>query len=667
MAIFWPAMHNDFVCYDDGAYVTQNVHVQNGVTWESLKWALFNPVGGNWHPVTVWSHMLDCQLYGLKPWGHHFTSVMLHAINTALVFLLLQRLTGAAWRSTWVAALFGWHPLHVESVAWVAERKDVLCASFGLLALIFYVRYAKSRGTENKEPAAGKHNRGAAFFRSPFYWLAWIFFALGLFSKPMLVTWPFVLLLLDYWPLERFQPGRWRPLVAEKIPFFVLAAVGSVATFVVQKQCGEVMTVGIFPLDMRLENAAIAYCRYLGKFLLPTDLAIFYPHPGYWPPGLVLLAGVFLLGLTVLWYVKRARHPYLLMGWFWFGGTLVPVIGLVQVSDQAMADRYSYIPSVGLGIIAVWGAFGLARGRRGLVIAWALAGLAAAASCCVLTRQQLGYWRDSENLFRHALTVTKNNYVAHNFLGMALVDRKQIDAGLAEVREALRLRPDYLVAHNNLGIALTRNGQTDEAIGEFQTAIRLQPSNPEFHNNLGNLLAMQGQTADAIREFEETIRLKPDYADAYCNLGVTLAKNHQTDAAIRRFQQALQLKPTDAEAHNNLGTLFAKNNQTDAAISEFQATIRLKPETVEAHYNLGNAFFKRGQLGDAISEYQTVTNLRPDFAPAHYYLGIALLKQGKNSEAISEFQAAVRLKPDYMEASNKLAAALATGLAPVKQ
>ena len=621
IAIYWPVMRHDFVNYDDNLYVTANVHVQNGLTLENIKWACFNPVSRNWHPLTMWSHMVDCQLFGLKPWGHHLTSVLLHALNTALVFLLLRSMTGAFWRSALVAALFGLHPLHVESVAWVAERKDVLSTCFGLLSLIFYARYGRKRlAAEDRDVKA----RGVPALRLLDYLLALIFFALGLMSKPMLVTWPFVMLLLDYWPLERFKPASaWR-LLTEKIPFFALAAAVSVVTFVVQKRGGAVIAAETLPLGARSGNALISYCRYLGKLFWPTDLAVFYPHPGYWPLAKVLLAGGLIVGISVLLFVQRRRYPFLLMGWLWFCGTLVPVIGLVQVGGQAMADRYTYIPSLGVLVLAVWGVYELTKSWHYRVVALSVAGSTAVVLCLALTRQQLGYWKDSEALFRHALEVTENNYLAHLNLGSALDEKGQIDEAIREFQEAIRLKPDYALAHNNLGIALDRKGQIDEAISQFQEAIRLKPDYAEAHNNLGMALVKKGQIDEAIREFQEAIRLKPDYAEAHNNLGMALVRKGQIDEAIREFQEAIRLKPDYAEAHNNLGIALDKEGQIDEAIREFQEAIRLKPDYALAHSNLGIALVRKGQIDEAIREFQEAIRLKPDFAEAHNNLARAL-------------------------------------------
>ena len=673
IATYWPATHHDFVNYDDNIYVTSNVHVQNGLTVESIKWAFLNPVSANWHPVTMLSHMLDCQLFGLEPWGHHLTSLLLHALNTVLVFLLLRSMTGALWRSVLVAALFGVHPLHVESVAWVAERKDVLSAFFGLLALWTYARYVQKSEARGQKSDLRPLSSVLRPLASGFYWLSLFFFTLGLMSKAMLVTLPFVMLLLDYWPLERFAIYDLRftnfrsflshvtshtSLFLEKIPFFALAAAASVVTFVVQKQGGTVITVENLPLGARAANALISCCRYLGKMFWPADLAVYYPHPGYWPQAEVLLAGVFLCGTSALIFFGRRRYPFLLVGWLWFIGALVPVIGLVQVGGQSMADRYTYIPSLGVLILVIWGAYELARHWRYHVIALAVAGLAAIVLCIAMTRQQLGYWQDSETLFRHALKVTENNPLAHKTLGDALFDEGQTREAVSQYQEAIRLKPDDTLVHNNLGSALFKKGQTDEAISQYQEVIRLKPDYAEAHYNLGIALLKKGQTDEAINQYREAIRLKPGYAEARYNLGITLLKTGHTDEAISQFQETIRLKPNDADAYNNLGNALLNHGQTGAAISQFQEVIRLKPGDAVAHYNLGNALFNQGQTDGAISQFREAIRLKPDDAEAHYNIGVALLNRGQTDAAISQFQEAIRFKPDYVDAHYNLGVAL---------
>jgi len=611
MAVYWPATQHDFIGLDDPDYVTSNLHVQAGMTLENVEWAFVNPVSANWHPVTMLSLMLDSDLFGLKPWGYHLTNLLLHALNTALVFLLLRNLTGAIWRSALVAALFGLHPLHVESVAWVAERKDVLSTFFGLLALLAYARYAREQGAGSKEQEAIQNRSAFSFLLSPFYWLSLSFFTLGLMSKSMLVTWPFVMLLLDYWPLERFTNyelritnfrsvlslvTRHRSLLWEKIPFLVLAVAASAVTLAVQQQGGAVITVGDYPLDARIGNALISYCRYLGKIFWPADLAVFYPYPGYWPLAAVLLAGALLCGISVLLFLGRRRYPFLLVGWLWFVGTLVPVIGLVQVGEQSMADRYAYIPSLGLLVLVVWGAFELGGSRRYHAAASVATGSAAIMLCLLLTRHQLGYWQNSETLFRHTLGVTRNNELAQNNLGNALLNRGQFDEAISHFQEAIRIKPSAAEIHGNLGVAFLNHGQTDGAIEQFQEAIGLKPSFVNAYMNLGLALFKHGDNDEAITEFQKAITLKPDFVEAHINLGVTLLDQGRTDEAMGQFQEAIRLKPDNADAHYNLGVAFLNQGRADEAIRQFQETLRLDPGDPDVRGKLAKAMELKGKL-----------------------------------------------------------------------
>ncbi len=582
--VYWPATGHDFISLDDPEYVTQNVHVQGGLTWEDLKWAFTNPVAGNWHPITMLSHMLDCQLFGLKPWGPHLVSVLLHTANTVLLFLFLRGVTGAVWRSLMVAALFGLHPLHVESVAWVAERKDVLSTFFGLLTLMAYARYVQSL----KSPVGSLPRQCAstAGRQSPMYLLALLFFALGLMSKPMLVTLPFLLLLLDYWPLKRiseFPPsavlstlrniamedglrrtGRFpisnlKSLLAEKIPFFVLAAVMCVVTYFVQHARAVDTLVTIAPGD-KMGNVLVSYAAYMGKLLWPTKLAVFYPFRHDWPLAQVLGAGVLILAVSILCVMERIRRPYLLVGWLWFLGTLVPVIGLVQVGAQAMADRYMYIPSVGLLICIVWGASDVARRWPYHRIILGAAGCAAVILCAGATRQQLGYWRNDETLYRHAIEVTHNNYLMHYFLGVALANDGKLNDAIGEYQEAIRIKPDYAAEHYDLGNALARDGQINEAILQLREAIRLKPDYDKAFSSLGTVLGKAGQTEEAIVAYRKAISLKPDNAQYHFNFGLVLLIDNQVDGGITQFQEAIRLKPDFTEARHYLGIALQIKN-----------------------------------------------------------------------------------------------------------
>jgi protein O-mannosyl-transferase len=595
VALYWPATRCDFVNLDDGLHVTSNDLVQKGLTWEGIRWVLRHPVANNWHPLTALSHMAVCQVCGLNPFGHHLVNVLLHALNAGLVFTLLQLMTGAAWRSLLLAALFAFHPLRVESVAWVTERKDVLSGFFGLLALLAYARYAQGRmqtaecrmqnpATPSTQYATRntKHVSHFTFRTRTLYLLSLFFLALGLMSKPMLVTWPLVMLLLDYWPLgripnaagsdtstsrrasEKGQPATrpaLLPLLFEKIPFFVLAALMSVVTFVVQQRGGALAAGENLPVGARLGNAVISYGRYLGKLFWPTDLAVVYPHPGHWALGKVVAAAGLIAGISVLVWMQRRRHPFLLVGWLWYCGTLVPVSQVIQTGGHAMADRWTYIPSLGALMLVVWGAFELTRGWRYQAVSWSMAGASAIVFCLALTRHQLGYWRDSEVLLRHAIEVTENNELAHRNLGVALYEKGQTDEAIRQFEESVRLKPDYAYSHYNLGIAFDKQGNVDKALDQLQEALRLDPDYADAHYNLGVAFYQQGRAAEAIGQFRETIRLKPDHAQAHNNLGTALGLNGHTDEAIRHFQEALRLKPDYAEARTNLAVLLATKSQ----------------------------------------------------------------------------------------------------------
>ncbi len=636
IAVYWPATRCGFINFDDDLYVYQNAHLQSGLSWEAVKWAFRNTEQAEyWAPLMWLSHIVGWQLFGMNPWGHHLINVLLHAANTALVFLVFRRMTGATWRTAALAALFGLHPLRVESVVWVTERKDVLSSFFGLLALMAYARYAEGR---RREPGGRGSWSGVAcpwsLSHLPsfiFYLLSVFLFALGLMSKPMLVTWPFVLLLLDYWPLRRLEPSPRNSqlstalrLVGEKIPFFVLAAVSSVVTLVVQRHGGTMMGVESLPLGARVGNGLVSYCRYLGKLFWPTGLAVYYPHPGQWPLGQVLLASGLMLGISALLFVRLRRYPFLLMGWLWFVGTLVPNIGFVQAGGVAMAVRFTYIPTIGALILIVWGANELAGRRHYGAVALSVAGGAAIVLFVALTRQQIGYWRDSETLFRRALAVTRDNWLAHNNLGNALDSKGQTGEAIAQYQEAVRLRPGYAKAHNNLGAALDRQGQTDEAIRQYQEAVRLRPGYAKARNNLRAALDRQGQTDEAIRQYQEAVRLRPDDADAHNHLGVALARKGQTDEAIRQYQEVLCLKPDYAQAHYNLGTALGQKGQTDEAIRQFQEALRLKPDYPQAHCNLGTVLSQKGQIDEAIRQFQEALRLQPDYAIARRNLDAAL-------------------------------------------
>ena len=453
-------------------------------------------------------------------------------------------------------------------------------------------------------------------------------------------------------------------LLLEKLPFLALAAAASVVTFVVQQRGGSLAMGERLSLGGRVGNALISYCRHLGNLLWPTDLAVFYPHPGQWPLAKVLLAGGLLLGISALLFVRRGRCPFLLMGWLWFCGTLVPVIGLVQVGGQAMADRYTYIPSLGVLVVAVWGACELTRGVRYPVMVRSVAGSAVIGLCLVLTWRQLGYWKNTEVLFRHALAVTEGNYLAHKAVGDVLAADGNVDEAMSQYAEAIRLKPSYAEAHNNLANALDKKGQLDERINHYEEAIRLKPDYAEAHYNLANILRQKGRIDEAINHYEEAIRRKPDDAEARNNFGAALDAKGRSDEAIRQYEEAIRLKPGDAGPYDNLGNALDKQGRTDEAIRQYEAAIRLKPDDANSHSDLGVALVRKGKDNEAISQYREAIRLKPDYALAYNNLGAVLEGKGQIGEAISQYQEAIRLNPDYADARNNLARALGIKNAP---
>jgi tetratricopeptide (TPR) repeat protein len=556
LAVYWRAGSNDFVNYDDTQYVTANAHVFTGLTADNVRWAFTTFEMGNWHPLTWLSHMADCRLFGLNPRGHHFISVFLHIANTVLLFILLDMMTGALWRSAFVAALFALHPVHVESVAWIAERKDVLSTLFFMLALLAYVRYVRRSGAVR-------------------YLLLLLAFALGLMAKPMLVTLPFVLLLLDYWPLGRFQfegtgaeaaadrhisanrisPSR---LVLEKVPLFLLAAASSVVAIHAQQAARAVAPMEVLPVAARVANALTAYIGYLWKMAWPVNLTVIYPLSEQVPVWRVVGA-VLVLGAVTFASIRWARcFPFFLVGWFWFLGTLVPVIGLVQVGTQAMADRYTYIPFIGLFIMIAWGIAEAAKGWRSSRIVLSAAALAVMAVLSSLTWVQLGHWKDSIELFTHTLRYTRDNFTAHVNLGQAFDEKGRVDEAARQFSEALRINPHSAEAHGNLANSLSKMGRPEEAIPHYREALRINPADGTVQCNLGINLLEQGKIAEAIDHLAEAVRIRPDSMKAHYNLGIALAKAGRFEEAVGHYSAVLRMNPYDYETRKHLESAVAE-------------------------------------------------------------------------------------------------------------
>jgi protein O-mannosyl-transferase len=589
--VFGRTLRYDFVNYDDDVYFYANPHVQAGLTWPDALWAFTTGYNGNWHPLTWLSFMLDVELFGTGPAGPHLTNVLLHAANTVLLFLVLRRLpglraancvsaaasqAGTLWPSAFVAALFAIHPLHVESVAWVSERKDVMSGLFFMLTILCYARWVQ--GVTSGQPSPGFGTAGKWQVSRPetartsllspvtchlslYYWLAVFFFALGLMSKPMLVTVPFVLLLLDWWPIQRFDRSTIPRLFLEKLPFILLSAFACVATILAQPHSG--VRIEKIPLDSRIENAVAACLIYLEKLVYPARLTVFYPcSPDGMSAGKATLGIVLLAGVCLGFFLLRRKRPYLLAGWLWYLGMLVPVIGLMQIARHAWADRYTYLPQIGLYLLVAWAIKDLLpswRFRRwvfGVVAAIVIAALMVGAA------KQTSYWRNSESLWTHALACTTGNYIAHNNLALVLAAQGQSADAVSHFQQALEINPRFVEAHNNLGVLLARQGQSAEPIRHFQKALELQPDCADACNSMGNVLADQGQLTEAITYYQKAIEFKPDFAAAHYNLGNALALQGKYIEAIGHFQKALQIRPDDANTRNSLDAALALQSQS---------------------------------------------------------------------------------------------------------
>jgi protein O-mannosyl-transferase len=508
-AVFGQTLRYDFVNYDDPSYVYQNTRISSGINFANIAWAFSHVHSENWHPLTTITHMLDCQLHGLNAGWHHFTNVLLHCLAVVFLFVALQRMTGALWRSAFVSAVFAVHPLHVESVAWIAERKDVLSALFFMLTLLAYLHYTRA-------PSIARYLTVA------------LVVALGLMSKPMLVTLPFVLLLLDYWPLRKIKAQRSNTgrqlfrLVLEKIPLIALSAVSSMVTFLVQR--GAIGWTEELPVSERVSNALVAYVVYIGEMFWPAKLAVFYPHPEHrlptWEIGVAL---TILAGITAAAFVLRKTAPYFITGWLWYLGMLVPVIGLVQVGWQGHADRYAYLPQIGLYIAATWAVTDLARSWRSQRIALGVAAVIVLGALTWSSWLQTSYWRDSETLFIHALAVTRNNDVALNNLGIIFLDKGQLDDAISKLQAAIDLRPENAPAHDNLAKALLKKGQVAEAMVHYRKFLELEPANVEARNTLGTALIQQGHVREAIEQWQEALAIQPENGNAASNLAWVFA------------------------------------------------------------------------------------------------------------------------------------------------
>ncbi len=645
LAVYSQVRHFDFVNYDDPDYSTTNPHLRAGLTIENAAWAFTSSYAANWIPLTWISHMLDRELFGWNAGADHAVNLLLHILSSILLFELLTRMTQARWPSAFVAFAFALHPLHVESVAWIAERKDVLSALFFFLTIWTYLNYVD-------RPAAWRYVLVAAMF------------ACALLSKSMTVTLPLVLLLLDFWPLNRLTrrardahaPTSARILI-EKTPLLALSIAASILTFLAQRSGGAVIA-DLLPLGLRIENALVSYSVYLLKFLWPSNLAVFYPYFEI-PAWQAVLAGLALAGITFVVIMQRRERPYLAMGWFWYLGTLVPAIGLIQVGVQSRADRYTYLPVIGIAIMLAWGASDLVARRVALKPAVAAIAALVCASWMALTWSNLQSWRNSATLFQRAIAATQDNYVAYSNLGAALRHDGRVDDAIPNFERALSIKPHFADAQSGLGEALLTEGRLDEAAPHLAEAVRLEPQSATAHVNLGAMLSKRGDSSAAAGQYRIALQLDPDSAPAHCGLGVALGEQRRTEEALAQLYESIRIDPAYADAHYNLGRLLGLSGRNEEAITQFSETVRLQPGNAEAHYNLGIALATSARMKEAAAEFRKAVETKPDYVNARFNYASALANLEDFDEAIAQFQALLRIAPDFKPARDSLAQAIA--------
>jgi tetratricopeptide (TPR) repeat protein len=663
LLLFAPAVGHEFVNLDDYDYVSRNPHVLTGLALENIRWAFTAFHCDNWHPLTWLSLQLDATLWGKEPRGFHATSILLHAVNAGLLYCVLFALTEARWRSAAVALLFAVHPLRVESVAWISERKDVLSTFFGLLALWCYAAYAR-------RPSVAR------------YFAVTALFAASLLAKPMLVTLPCLMLVLDWWPLRRYElvadqkpreagqgaatevqpPGAGRRLLwllAEKLPLFVLVGATCLLTLRAQSSHGSVADLRTLSATVRVENAAISYLAYLSKTFCPANLAVYYPHPAFAYDGsgglsafTACAAGVALLALTVGAVVLRGRAPYLLTGWLWFLGTLVPTIGLVQVGNQAYADRYTYFPQIGILLALCWGAADLANGRVALSVL-------AAVTCAlvVVTHEQLGVWHDSLSMWEHTIKVAGASPLALICQGEILLEKGRVADAADVYRHALRLEPASTRAMNNLGLSYLRQGRTPDALQCFERALEMAPDFAAAHLNLGLMSMQQGQFDEAARQTEAACALDPQSYDALFQLGQIELLRKNLPRAADCFRDALRLRPDASLAHTGLGDTLLQQGRTDEGVAQLREAVRLDPAFGRGHFLLATALQARGDGAAADEHFELAVRHSPDFGPAWYKVGLLRARQGRAADAVACLKRAVELGPETAELCGDLASA----------
>jgi protein O-mannosyl-transferase len=627
--------HFDFVSFDDPIYVKNNPTVRHGLTLEGIIWAFTGVYAANWHPLTWMTHMADVELFGINPGMHHLTNVILHVLNSIMLFFLLHGMTRTLWRSALVAALFALHPLHVESVAWISERKDVLSTFFWFLTMIGYMRYVTHRSISR-------------------YLLVAVSFGLGLMAKPMLVTLPFVLLLMDYWPLRRgdfaLDSDSIRQLVQrlilEKVPLIIMAFAACAVTFYAQSLGGAVSTLERINLMSRVQNAIISYGEYLWKTIWPVSLAAFYPYPKSF--SLVTLSAclIFLIAVTLVVITGMRKRPYLFTGWFWYLGTLVPVIGIIQVGSQSMADRYTYIPLVGLFIMITWGSADLlGKLHYGSLLFRALSAVILGI-LALLTWTQVQSWRNSETLFRHALLVTTDNYLAHNSLGVALYEKGEVDNAIWHYRESVRIRKDNVNAQCNLGVALAGKKQYIEAFQHYQECLRIKPGYSEAYYNMGVAYSELGKKEDAIRQYEAVLKNYPHHENAHNNLGFLLSQKGDIDGAIRHYLEALNTNPYNVRARINLADAWMMKGKMPDAFFQVTKALEIEPYNQDLYIKLAEIHVKASSPDQAIGAYRKALSINRKATKALYGIASIYAKQNRYDEALAMMKELSVIKPN---------------------
>ena len=626
-------LSNDFINLDDPLHITQNDHIKSGIHLQNIKWAFTSIVNAHWFPLTLISHMLDWSLFGSDASGHHMVSLLLHIGAAIFLFLFLNKTTNNIWPSAFAAAFFALHPLRVEAVAWAADRKDVLSMFFGMASLYAYSFYVENN-------------------RCSRYIFCLILFIFGLMSKPIILTLPFLMILLDYWPLKRCPMDLLSPfknrrqifgkLLREKVPFIFFTIVSCIITFRAQDKSHLVASLRNLSFDTRVQNMFISYVSYLEKTFWPFDFAVYYSYERSFPLGNVLISCIILIGITMTVIYVMKKMPFLFVGWFWYLGTLVPVIGLVQIADIARADRYTYLPSVGIVMMITWGIPFLFYHKVISKKILFTAGIAVLTILSILTWQQCRYWKNSIELYNHTLKVTKNTYFIRHLLGRALAEKGNTKEAIDQYDEAIKLKPKNANAYQARGNAYEKLGQYQQAFAEYNKAVRLEP-NDKTYNSRGLAYYKLGQYREALADHNEAIRLNPDVADAYQARGNAYEKLGQYQQALADYNEAIRLNPDVADVYSNRGTIYFKLGQYQQALVDYNKAIIMKPKSADAYNNRGLAYGKLGQYQQAVDDFNQATSLKPDYIDAYNNRGFAYFLQGNKERGCSDAQKACSL------------------------